>query len=125
MAYSGLVPVLIDCELDTFCIDVARIEQMITPRTGALLFPNLIGNAPDWDAIRSIADRHGLPTIEDSCDTLGPLRKTKAGEIVSSARCDTVCRNGNVGVVNGVVMPAISIHTIAYPALRIVRSVSR
>ena len=36
-------------------------------------FPNLIGNAPDWDAIREIADRHGLPTIEDSCDTLGPL----------------------------------------------------
>ena len=31
--------------------------------------------------------------------------------MLSSARCDTVCRNGNVGVVNGVVMPAISIQT--------------
>ena len=49
---AGLVPVLVDCELDTFCVDVARIEEMITPRTGALLIPNLIGNAPDWDAIR-------------------------------------------------------------------------
>ncbi len=70
---AGLVPVLVDCEPDTFCVDVARIEEMITPRTGALLFPNLIGNAPDWDAIREIADRHELPTIEDSCDTLGPV----------------------------------------------------
>ena len=44
--------------------------------------------------------------------TLGPFCSTNAGEMVSSARCDTVCRNGNVGVVNGVVMPAISIQTM-------------
>ena len=41
--------------------------------------------------------------------TVGPFCNTNAGLIVSSARCDTVCRNGNVGVVNGVVIPAISI----------------
>ena len=45
--------------------------------------------------------------------------------MVSSARCDTVWRNGNVGVVNGVVMPAISIQTRPYPVLTIVLSVSR
>ena len=49
---AGLVPVLVDVEPDTFCVDVARVEEMITPRTGAMLFPNLIGNAPDWDALR-------------------------------------------------------------------------
>ena len=43
--------------------------------------------------------------------TLGPFCSTNAGETLSSARCETVCRNGNVGVVNGVVMPAISIQT--------------
>src|SRR5262245_27695504 len=43
--------------------------------------------------------------------TDGPSFSTNAGENVSSARCDTVWRNGNVGVVNGVVMPAISIQT--------------
>ena len=69
---AGLVPVFVDVETDTFCVDAARIEEMITPNTGALLFPNLIGNTPDWDAIRTIADRHGLPVIEDSCDTIGP-----------------------------------------------------
>jgi CDP-6-deoxy-D-xylo-4-hexulose-3-dehydrase len=78
---AGLVPVFVDCEVDTFCVDTSRIEEMITPRTGALLIPNLIGNAPDWDVIRSIADRHGLPTIEDSCDTLGArLRGRPTGE---------------------------------------------
>jgi CDP-6-deoxy-D-xylo-4-hexulose-3-dehydrase len=33
--------------------------------------PNLIGNCPDWDVIREIADRHSLQVIEDSCDCLG------------------------------------------------------
>ena len=49
--------------------------------------------------------------------TLGPFCSTNAGEMVSSVRCDTVCRNGNVGVVNGVVMPAISIQMRPYPEL--------
>ncbi len=78
---AGAVPVLVDAEPDTFCIDVERIEAAITPRTRALLVPNLIGNAPDWDAIAAIAARHDLVTIEDSCDTLGPvLRGRPTGE---------------------------------------------
>jgi CDP-6-deoxy-D-xylo-4-hexulose-3-dehydrase len=101
---AGLVPVLVDCEPDTFCVDVSRIEEMITPRTGALLFPNLIGNAPDWDAIREIADRHQLPTIEDSCDTLGPiLRGRPTGErstmsVTSFANSHILTAGGNGGM---------------------------
>ena len=57
-----------------------RIEEMIGPRTRAILAPNLIGNAPDWDVIRAIADRHGLTVVEDSCDALGlTLRGTPTG----------------------------------------------
>ena len=53
---------------------------MISPRTKAILAPNLIGNAPDWDRIRAIADAHGLKVIEDSCDALGStLRGTPTG----------------------------------------------
>ena len=52
---AGLVPALVDVEPDTFCVDVSRVEEMIGPNTKALLFPNLIGNAPDWDALKAIA----------------------------------------------------------------------
>jgi CDP-6-deoxy-D-xylo-4-hexulose-3-dehydrase len=61
-------------------VDVDGIEEMIGPRTKAILAPNLIGNAPDWDRIREIADRHGLRVVEDSCDALGlTLRGTPTG----------------------------------------------
>jgi CDP-6-deoxy-D-xylo-4-hexulose-3-dehydrase len=77
---AGLVPVFVDVELDTYNIDVDAIEPMIGPRTRALLIPNLIGNIPDWDRIRAIADAHGLQVIEDSCDALGAtLRGTPTG----------------------------------------------
>lgn len=77
---AGLVPVLVDVEADTYNADASRIEELITPATGAILLPNLIGNTPDWDVVRSVADRHGLKVIEDSCDALGPLlRDTPTG----------------------------------------------
>ncbi|MEU0934218.1 MULTISPECIES: DegT/DnrJ/EryC1/StrS family aminotransferase [unclassified Embleya] len=77
---AGLVPVFVDVEPDTFQIDVTRIEEMIGERTRAILVPNLAGNAPDWDAIRDIADRHGLKVVEDSCDAVGStLRGTPTG----------------------------------------------
>ncbi|MBM3658624.1 MAG: DegT/DnrJ/EryC1/StrS family aminotransferase [Actinobacteria bacterium] len=101
---AGAVPVLVDVEPDTYCVDVTRIEEMITPRTKALLMPNLIGNAPDWDAIRTIADRHDLVTIEDSCDTLGPrLRGRPTGErstftVTSFANSHILTCGGNGGM---------------------------
>jgi len=77
---AGLVPVFVDVESDTYNVDVAAIEPMIGPRTRAILVPNLIGNVPDWDAIRRIADAHDLQVIEDSCDALGStLRGTPTG----------------------------------------------
>jgi CDP-4-dehydro-6-deoxyglucose reductase, E1 len=77
---AGAVPAFVDVTPDTFQIDVDAIEDMIGPRTRAILAPNLIGNAPDWDAIRALADRHGVRVVEDSCDALGlTLRGTPTG----------------------------------------------
>ena len=60
MVRAGLVPVFVDVTPDTYQIDVDQIEGAIGPRTKAILAPNLIGNCPDWDRIRAIADAHGL-----------------------------------------------------------------
>lgn len=80
MVRGGFVPAFVDVTPDTYQIDVDGIEEMIGPRTKAILAPNLIGNAPDWDRIREVADRHGLKVVEDSCDALGlTLRGTPTG----------------------------------------------
>jgi CDP-4-dehydro-6-deoxyglucose reductase, E1 len=101
---AGLVPVFVDVEPDTFCVDVAKVEALITPHTRAMLIPNLIGNAPDWDALRAIADRHGLKLIEDSCDALGPrLRGTPTGtradlSVTSFANSHVITAGGGGGM---------------------------
>lgn len=67
----GLVPAFVDAAEGTYNIDVDAIEAMIGPKTRAMMIPSLIGNLPDWDRIRAVADAHGLTVIEDSADTLG------------------------------------------------------
>ena len=77
---AGVVPAYVDVEPDTYNVDAGGILEMIGPRTKAILMPNLIGNAPDWDAIRALADLHGLLIVEDSCDALGAtLRGSPTG----------------------------------------------
>ncbi|MFB4303862.1 DegT/DnrJ/EryC1/StrS family aminotransferase [Actinomadura sp. NTSP31] len=102
---GGWVPAFVDVEPDTYNVDPAKIEEMITERTRALLIPNLAGNAPDWDAIRDIADRRGLKVIEDSCDCIGTtLRGTKTGSrtditVTSFAMAHIITCAGNGGMV--------------------------
>ena len=68
---NNLVPVFVDVEPLTYCIDTSKIEQFITDKTVAILAPNLMGNLCDWPKIRKIADKYNLIVIEDSADTLG------------------------------------------------------
>jgi len=68
---NNLIPVFVDVEPLTYCIDAKQIEDMISDKTVAILAPNLMGNLCDWPEIRRIADKYNLLVIEDSADTLG------------------------------------------------------
>ena len=102
---AGLVPVFVDVEPDTYNVDVDAMERLIGPDTRAVLVPNLVGNAPDWDRIRDLADRHDLLVIEDSCDALGAtLRGTPTGtrsdlSVTSFAASHIITAAGNGGMV--------------------------
>lgn len=65
------IPAFVDVEEGTYNIDASKVEEMITPRTKAMIIPNLIGNLPNWKVLREIADKYGLFVLEDSADTLG------------------------------------------------------
>jgi len=68
---KGWVPAFVDVEEGTYNIDVNKVEEMITPKTKAMIIPNLIGNLPDWQRLRELADKYNLFLLEDSADTLG------------------------------------------------------
>ncbi|MFC1928301.1 DegT/DnrJ/EryC1/StrS family aminotransferase [Chloroflexota bacterium] len=67
----GAVPVLVDVDLDTFNISAGEIEKAITPKTRAIMLVHLLGNPCDMDKITSIAKKHNLYIVEDSCEAHG------------------------------------------------------
>ncbi len=69
--YQGALPVFADVNQDTMNIDPEQIERRITPKTKAILPVDYAGHPADLDAIRVVAERHGLIVIEDACHALG------------------------------------------------------
>ncbi len=68
---KGWIPAFVDVEEGTYNTDVAKVEEMITPKTKAMIIPNLMGNLPDWQGLRELADKHHIFVLEDSADTIG------------------------------------------------------
>lgn len=69
--YLGAVPVFVDGERDTFCMDPAAFEAAITPRTKAVIPVHLFGSMADIDKICAIAKKHGIAVIEDCAHAHG------------------------------------------------------
>jgi dTDP-4-amino-4,6-dideoxygalactose transaminase len=68
---AGATAVFVDCDPITKCIDPARIEAAITPKTKAIIPVHLYGQCADMKAIRQIADKHKLFVIEDNAQAIG------------------------------------------------------
>src|SRR3989344_4306403 len=68
---TGLVPVFVDVELDTYTIDVTVLQKAVSKKTVAVIAPHLIGNFVDLPKIRTFCREYNLIFIEDSCDTIG------------------------------------------------------
>jgi CDP-4-dehydro-6-deoxyglucose reductase, E1 len=68
---NRLVPVFLDIEIPTYCVDVQYLEEAVGPRTRAIMLAHTLGNPFDLDRVIDVARRHGLWIIEDNCDALG------------------------------------------------------
>lgn len=67
----GAKPVFVDLDPATFNVNGPLVEAAITPRTRAIIPVHLFGQLADMPAIMEVAARHGLPVIEDACQSLG------------------------------------------------------
>jgi len=66
----GLVPVAIDCELDTLNVSPKKLEEHIVGLKG-LFLTNVLGFSDDITALRKMCDEHDILLIEDNCESLG------------------------------------------------------
>lgn len=82
IVHLSATPVFVDILPDTWCIDPALVEAAITPNTKAILAVHLYGNLCEMDALREIANRHGLHLIEDAAEAIGSeYREKRAGSM--------------------------------------------
>ena len=77
ISYAGARPVFCDVDEKTFGLDAALLEKAITKKTKAILPVHLHGHPVDLDAILEVANRHGIPVIEDTAQSVGSLYKGK------------------------------------------------
>lgn len=80
IALLQLTPVLVDVDLETFNIDIAAVEKVITPKTKAIVPVHLFGQCADMDAILEIAEKHNLFVIEDNAQAIGAKYLSRTGK---------------------------------------------
>ncbi len=81
------VPILVDVELDTMCIDPAAIERAITPKTRAIIPVHLFHRMADMDKIMRIARKHKLAVIEDCAHAHGSQWAGRGAGTIGDAGC--------------------------------------
>jgi perosamine synthetase len=92
----GAVPVLIDIDPQTWCIDVERVEAAIGPRTRAIMPVHLLGHPVRMDPILELADRYELSVIEDAAEAHGARYASHAhGDAETWRQCGAM---GELGV---------------------------
>jgi UDP-2-acetamido-2-deoxy-ribo-hexuluronate aminotransferase len=75
IALLGATPVYVDINPASYNLDPAKLEQAISPCTKAIIPVSLYGQPADFPAINAIANRHGLPVIEDGAQSFGSTQQ--------------------------------------------------
>lgn len=94
---TGARPVLVDCDPETYNIDVGLIEPAITPRTKAIIPVHLTGQSANMDPILEVADRRDLYIVEDAAQSHGTLYKGRPCGSIGTAGCFSFYPGKNLG----------------------------
>jgi dTDP-4-amino-4,6-dideoxygalactose transaminase len=97
ICYSGATPVFVDIEPRSFTMDPAQLEKAITAKTKAIIPVHLYGQMANMDAIMEIANRRGIPVIEDACQAHGAEYKGKRAGSIGLSGCFSFYPGKNLG----------------------------
>jgi len=86
-ALLGAKPVYVDVDPRTCNLDPRNLESAISPRTKAIVPVCLYGQCADFDAINAVADRNGIPVIEDAAQSFGATYKGRHSCNLSTIAC--------------------------------------
>jgi dTDP-4-amino-4,6-dideoxygalactose transaminase len=89
--------VLVDCDPQTYNIDVGLIEPAITLSTKAVIPVHLTGQSADMDPILEVASRHGLHIVEDAAQSHGTLYKGSPCGSIGTMGCFSFYPSKNLG----------------------------
>jgi len=93
----GATPVFVDIDPDSFNIEPALIEKVITKRTKAIMPVHLYGLPAQMDPINAIAQRYGLKVIEDNAQGIGATYKNRPTGSLSHVACTSFYPTKNLG----------------------------
>lgn len=84
IALLGLKPVFIDVVADTYDLDIAQLENKITPKTVGIVPVHLYGQCSNMEAILEFASKHKLKVIEDTAQAIGAVYTFSDGKSVQA-----------------------------------------
>lgn len=94
---NGARPVFVDVDEASFTMDPAGLERAITPRTKVILPVHLYGHPANMEAILAVAERHGLPVLEDAAQAHGAEIGGRRAGSLGHAACFSFYPGKNLG----------------------------
>jgi dTDP-4-amino-4,6-dideoxygalactose transaminase len=101
IVHAGGTPVLADVEPDTLNLDPGRLAAAITPRTRAVIPVHYAGHPCEMDAILDLAERHGIPVIEDAAHAIGASYRDRPVGSMGDVTCFSFYATKNLTTAEG------------------------
>jgi dTDP-4-amino-4,6-dideoxygalactose transaminase len=109
----GAIPVLVDIDQASYCIDPHEVESAITPRTKAILPVHLYGHPADLISIVAVAQRHNIPIVEDCAQAQDATIGGRAVGSIGQVGCFSFYPTKNLGAVgDGGLVAAVAPGTV-------------
>ncbi len=94
---TGATPIFVDIDPKTFNLDVSQVAAKITERTKAIQPVHLYGQCTDMAALNAIAEKHGIPVIEDAAQAIGAEENGIRAGAMSAIGCFSFYPSKNLG----------------------------